>query len=120
MTGGESLYGGSVEAHWKIYQKQLLTDKQYNAALNSADALLSGRYFPEMYAVSALLLYCYRQKVGDDEFYKTLFKKLLLTSEAESLQFLKKELEIQQISDWMKITDAGVWQEIGSVWSREK
>lgn len=112
LSGGESLYEGSIEANWKIYQKQLLIDEQYDTALNNADSLLNGRYFPEMYAVSALLLHRYKQKVGATKFYKTLFEKLLLTSKFESLQFLKTELGIEQISDWIKSTEAAVWKEI--------
>ncbi len=114
LSGGEARQGNSVEADWKTFQAQIAADKVYANALDNADSLLTGWYKPEMYSVSALLLYRYKKKVGVTEFYKTLFEKLLLTSEVESLQFLKTALGIKQISGWMKSTDAAVWQKISS------
>ncbi|MCH5718508.1 hypothetical protein [Niabella hibiscisoli] len=93
LSGGEVRYGSSTGEDWKEIQGRIAMDKSYINALNNTDSLLMGSYKPEMYGVSALLLHKYRQKVGEAQFYKILFEKLLFFSEAASIQFLKTELE---------------------------
>ncbi|MDQ0110429.1 hypothetical protein J2T02_005579 [Chitinophaga terrae (ex Kim and Jung 2007)] len=110
--GGEGPLKNSTSNWWSVMCNKIHIDEKYRNAIDTQELLSSFRYNSEMYAISAMLLFKYYKKVGGKIFYDTLFNKLIKFSDAESVDFLKKELGIQQLSTFVVNTEVSLWEEI--------
>ncbi|GEP93734.1 hypothetical protein CTE07_53790 [Chitinophaga terrae (ex Kim and Jung 2007)] len=114
FSGGEIQFKTSTLNCWSEMCNKIHTDKKYRNAIDTEELLSNFQYKPEMYAISAMLLFKYYRKVGGKIFYDTLFNKLIKFSDAESVDFLKKELGIQQLSTFVVNTGVSLWEEIAT------
>jgi hypothetical protein len=109
FSGGEAKYGTSASGNLDVIKNRIKAEKKFAFRLNNNDSLFN--YSPETYLIAALLINSYYKKVGEKKFYEVLIHDLLTLSDAQVLQFFKKELNFKQISDFILAAEAADWPE---------
>jgi len=101
FLSGEAGFGKKLADIQELTKDRIKDSEKFASSLNGKDYLLNASSGSETYLISALLIHDYYKKVGAEKFYKVLIHDLIALTDEEALQFFKKELNINQISDWI-------------------
>jgi len=101
FLSGEARFGEDITDILKRTQDRIRNDEKFASVLNGKNFLPDPSLGSEMYLISAMLINDYYKKMGEEKFYKVLIRDLIALTDDEALQFFKRELNINQISDWI-------------------
>jgi len=101
FLSGEARFGENATDILELTKDKIRNNQEFASRLNNKDSFFDASLATEMYVTAALLIRDYYKKLGEEKFYKSLFENLVILNDVEALLFLKKELKINEISDYI-------------------